>query len=132
MSEDATASRLSPIERVAQLLTLIQSGYEPSWMGLEPRGDGTHPWPWVEYDPRVQAGLQAATELAGGADRDYLDHIEDVHLQPVLDRSRRQLATWFTWTSRGERFVTGHIAETIASGELEQSLLRLLALVAEP
>lgn len=127
MTDHAAAERA--LGRVRALVDLLAEGYEPQWTGLEPNPDGSRTFPYVSYDGRVHEGLDAAVELAGGSDRDYLARIDAVHARPEEDLTLPELATWFTWVQRGERFVDGHIAEHLRNGEVGRRLARLLALV---
>lgn len=118
------------MERVDALLELLASGYRARWVGGEADAEGVHSFPYVDYDPRVFDGLAAAIELAGGSDLHYLERIAPLKEIPPQEMSVDQLATWFTWVMRGERFTLGHIVWFIEDGSLEIALRRLTTLKA--
>ena len=114
-----------PRTAVRALAALLDAGYQASYDGgASGRGRMGAP-SWPVYDDRVFAGLEARRELAG-TDFDYLEHIEGIEQQPISRASVEDLATWFTWLVRGERFCDGHIARNLESGRVRELLTRLL------
>ena len=114
-----------PRTAVRALAALLDAGYQTSYSGGPPGGVGAGGPRWPVYDERVFEGLEACQELAG-TDYDYLGHIEGIQTQPVSRATPAELATWFTWLLRGERFCDGHIARNLESGRVRELVTRLL------
>jgi hypothetical protein len=101
----------------------------PEWQPSVLQADGSRTFAWPKYPQPVMVALMAALEVTG-ADYAYLEHIEAVRQIPIDSASSSELATWFTYLFRGERFSDGHIESFIRSGELQAMLERLLDLSA--
>lgn len=117
----------SDVQVVQELLELLSSGYRAQTVGGGVDEKGIHRIPGYDFDKRVDAGLDAALNLTG-VDSNYLERIQRIESEPISCASLEDLAAWFTWVQRGERFCWGHIAGQIEDGRLEELLHRLLQL----
>ncbi|MFJ6417101.1 DUF6508 domain-containing protein [Paeniglutamicibacter sp. NPDC091659] len=122
---------VDPRTAIHALAALLDAGYETPVRGGAVREDGVHTLGYPDYDERVFAGLEAGQELAG-TDYDYLAHIERIQQQPIARATLEELATWFTWLLRGERFCDGHVAQNLESGRVRALVTRLLELSPAP
>lgn len=88
-------------------------------------------WLWAttshEIPDVVWDGVMAAHYLAG-PDFGYPDTIGQIIDEPVGEASWRDLATWFTWQSRGEKWSMGHLRSEVGSGRLPALFARFLEL----
>ncbi len=112
------------LQAVHALRDMLAEGHRVEWKGGEKIGHNTFTTAWPNYDARLWTGVEAAQELLG-SDYEYVEHIERVQARPIRDASRSDLATWFTWLVRGERFCDGLIGSAAESGELLALLRRL-------
>ncbi|WP_298864308.1 DUF6508 domain-containing protein [Microbacterium sp.] len=111
-------------------LTVLRDGRGmPEWQPSVLQADGSRTLAWPKYPQPVMVALMAALEVTG-SDFEYLEHIEAVRRTPIASASSSDLATWFTYLFRGERFSDGHIEGFIRSGQLQAMLERLLELSA--
>jgi hypothetical protein len=115
---------------VGRGLTVLRDGRGmPEWQPPVLQSDGSRTFAWPKYPQPVMVALMAALEVTGH-DFAYLEHIEAVRRTPIASASSSDLATWFTYLFRGERFSDGHIEGFIRSGQLQAMLERLLELSA--
>ena len=63
-----------------------------------------------------------------GPDYEYRQHIEAVKQKSIVELTISEIATYFTWLDRGERFYDGLIASHIDNGTVTQLLERLIDL----
>lgn len=111
-------------DRVQALIDLLEAGYVPTWPEPRRSPQGHLLMSGPAYDPRVNAGVLAAARLLGD-DQDYLVNIRELRERPVEGCTRRELATWFTYFARGERFSDGFLAGEIEAGRLLAALRHL-------
>ena len=63
-----------------------------------------------------------------GPDYDYKKNIELVRQKQIAELTLSEIATYFTWLMRSERFCDGLIASYIDNGTFAQLLVRLIDL----
>lgn len=129
MEDISKLSEAQLIERVHTLLEYLSSGYEAKMVPPEQLDNGLIQVGWFDYGPQIWEGILAAMALLG-TDYTYTQHIESVVKREIAVATPRELSTWFTWMSRGERFCDGFLASKIADGELEAISRRLVELIA--
>ncbi|MDO5746866.1 MAG: DUF6508 domain-containing protein [Actinomycetaceae bacterium] len=82
---------------------------------------------FYDDDDRVWEGLHAALDMVT-PDFDDGDHLDGLKEMPVAQTLPKQLQTYVTYVTRGERFCEGFLASVIDSGRLQETLERFLEL----
>ncbi|WP_156119474.1 hypothetical protein [Corynebacterium humireducens] len=124
---DLTSHRADPvlygargdISQVRALAEWIAAGRHLAWFRENPDEFNA---PEIVWD-----GVLAGVRLAG-PDFRYLDHIKPIYDQPIGEATWRDMSTWFTWQSRGDRFGYGHLTSELCSGRLGELVERFLEL----
>lgn len=76
--------------------------------------------PYPNYAPEVIKALDMLEP-----DYNYLTNFEKMKNKEIEELERKEIATYLTFISRGERFCDGHIAGYVESGKLLELMLRL-------
>lgn len=82
--------------------------------------------PYPRYDPRVMAVLKSLK-----SDSDYLTRYEAIKDKAITTYTLAEIATFYTFLVRGERFSDGHIAAYIEDGTLYRLVKRQQELLVE-
>jgi len=124
---DLTSHRADPVlygargdvSQVRALAEWMAAGRHLAWFRENPDEFNA---PEIVWD-----GVLAAVRLAG-PDFRYPEHIKPIYDQPIGEATWRDMSTWFTWQSRGDRFGYGHLTSELRSGRLGELVERFLEL----
>lgn len=103
-------------EQVRTALDRVEDGQAEEWF----REHAAYDVPDVIWE-----GVMAAKQLTG-PDFHYTGNIRPIIDRPIGEATWRDLATWFTWQSRGEYFGYGHILSELENGRLPALFARFL------
>lgn len=113
-------------QKLADAIELVKGIDRIEWGGGGPTGEKTAQgedilqWPYPIYPE----GLFETLYLLG-TDRNYLENMKALKTLDVSTLNLKQLRTFLTFISRGERFTDGFLQKYVENGQLLKALERI-------